>query len=182
MDYEDYSVPTDVQSESVRYEQPNTQALLEYSRLNEDLDELSLTLSGKTRNIDTGKVMPDPYGKQLLNSLGVKAIVLQLKPYFSRSATFNDIKPEFINKKLKTTLDNIKRQLLSAINMQRWDLHQSDIEVVWETITSYTAFNLSRSKMGGERNAITSSVQSKEITSQNAGNKKGKSLFGIKLN
>ncbi len=44
MDYEDVN---DISSESVRYEQPNTQALLEYSRLDNDLQDIFLTLSGK---------------------------------------------------------------------------------------------------------------------------------------
>lgn len=180
MDY-DYPEVNDVSSESIRYETPNTQALLEYSRLDENLQDVYLTLSGKTINTETGKIMDNPYGKRLLNDMGVNAILLQLRGYFSRSATFNELSSETIQKKLKVTATNIKNQLLSNINMQRWELHQSDIEAIWECITTYIAINLYRSNRGGERNAITSSVQSKEVSTSNA-RPKNRSLFGLKLN
>lgn len=181
MDY-DYPSVNDVSSESIRYETPNTQALLEYSRLDENLQELYLTLSGKLINPETGKLMNNPFGNRLLNDRGVNAILLQLRGYFSRSATFNELSPETIQKKLKVTATNIKNQLLSSINMERWELHQSDIEAIWEAVTTYIAINLYRSNKGGERNAITSSVQSKEVTNQNMNKGRNKSLFGLKLN
>ena len=83
MDYDDVN---DISSESVRYEQPNTQALLEYSRLDNDLQDIFLTLSGKMFDPNTNKLVRNKYIKPLLNEEGVSAILMQLRPYFSRSS------------------------------------------------------------------------------------------------
>jgi len=176
----EYPEVSDISTEATRYESPNTQALLEYSRLDTDLQEVFLTLSGRVYDRDNDKIIKSRYGRPLLNDDGVSALMMILRPYFSRSATFNDMKPEFILTKLKLTMKNIKRLLLSSINQERWDLHQSDIEAVWETIFTYTTLNLTRSNKGGERTAITTSVQSKEVTNQNTP-KQSKGIFGIKI-
>ena len=174
MDYEDVN---DISSESVRYEQPNTQALLEYSRLDNDLQDIFLTLSGKMFDPNTNKLVRNKYIQPLLNEEGVSAILMQLRPYFSRSSTFGSLKSDFINKKIKTTLKNIQRQLLSAVNQRRWNLDLADIEAVNECITTYVALNINRSKDGIELKALTTSIQSKEVTNQNSG--KQKKAFGL---
>jgi|TARA_R100000084_G_scaffold78097_1_gene35614 hypothetical protein len=180
VDYDDSSSEA-INTDSIVYHSANTQALLEYSRLNEDLQDLILALSGLIIEPKNGNFIPDPFGKRLMNDQGVKAITLQLKPYFSRSATFGSLKTEFINKKIKTTLVNVKSQLLSSINQKRWELHSADVELVFEFITSYVAFNLNRSKEGRELSAITSSVQSREITNSNSSSGSGRSIFGLKF-
>lgn len=176
----EYPEVSDISTEATRYESPNTQALLEYSRLDADLQEIYLILSGQVYDEANAKIVKSKYSRALLNSDGVLAIMMQLRPYFSRSATFNDIKPEYIMKMLKTTMKNVQRQLLSSINQKRWELHQSDIEAIWETLRTYTTINLNRSNKGGERTAITTSVQSKEITNQQAPKQKRR-IFGINI-
>jgi len=176
----EYPEVSDISTEATRYESPNTQALLEYSRLDGDLQEIYLILSGQVYDEANAKVVKSKHCRALLNSDGVLAIMMQLRPYFSRSATFNDIKPEYIMKKLRETMKNLQRQLLSAINQERWELHQSDIEAIWEMLISYTTFNLNRSNKGGERTAITTSVQSREITNQQSPKQKRK-IFGINI-
>jgi len=174
----DYEDTNDISSESVRYEQPNTQALLEYSRLDNDLQDIYLTLSGKTFDAETTKLVRSRYLKPLMNEVGVSAILMQLRPYFSRSSTFGSLKSDFINKKIKTTLKNIQRQLLSAVNQRRWELDTADIEAVHECITTYVAININRSKDGTELKALTTSIQSKEVMNQNSKNN-NKKLFGM---
>ena len=176
----DYPEVSDISTEATRYESPNTQALLEYSRLDADLQEIYLILSGQVYDEANAKIVKSKYSRALLNSDGVLAIMMQLRPYFSRSATFNDIKPEYILKMLKTTMNNVKSQLLSSINQERWELHQSDIEAVWEMFRTYVVMNLLRSNKGGERTAITTSVQSKEVTNQQSPKQK-KRIFGINI-
>ncbi len=126
---------------------------------------------------NTNKLVRNKYIKPLLNEEGVSAILMQLRPYFSRSSTFGSLKSDFINKKIKTTLKNIQRQLLSSVNQRRWKLDLADIEAVNECITTYVALNINRSKDGIELKALTTSIQSKEVTNQNAN--KPKKAFGL---
>lgn len=175
----DYSDVQDISTDSVRYEQPSTHALLEYSQLGNDLQEVYLILSGQIYDPENEKIIKDKHAVPLLNHQGVSALVLQLKPYFSRSATFGAMKAEGIMTMLRVTTKNIKNQLFSTVNQKRWNLHSSDIETIMNTIMSYITFNLNRSKDGSELQAITSSIQSREITSQSSNNPKPKKILGM---
>ena len=175
----EYSDVQDISTDSVRFEQPSTHALLEYSQLNADLQEVYLILSGQVYDSENEKIIKNKFTRPLLNEQGVNAIIIQLKPYFSRSATFGKMGKEGIQLMLKATLKNIKAQLFSRINQERWDLHSSDWETIMNAIMPYITFNLNRSKEGNELDKITSSIQSREVTSQTANNPKPKKILGM---
>lgn len=178
-DPSDYSDVQDISTENLRYEQPSTHALLEYSQLGNDLQEVYLILSGQIYDPENEKIIKDVHAVPLLNHQGVSALVLQLKPYFSRSATFGAMKADGILTMLRVTTQNIKNQLFSSVNQKRWDLHSSDIETIMNTIMSYITFNLNRSKDGSELKAITSSIQSREVTSSTSNQPRSKKIFGM---
>ena len=178
-DNTDYTEPNDISTEALRYEQPSTHALLEYSQLGADLQEVYLILSGQIYDAENEKIIKDKHAVPLLNQRGVSAVILQLKPYFSRSATFGAMKPEGIMKMLSVTTKNIKNQLFSSVNQKRWELHSSDIETIMNTVMSYITFNLNRSKDGSELQAITSSIQSREITSSSSNQPRPKKILGM---
>ena len=96
MNYEpqDYSDFNDISTEATRYTQPHTHALLDFSRLDGDLQEIYLTLSGLSHDSENDTLHQS--NKPMLNQEGVQALMLAIRAYFSRSATFGKMKADGI--------------------------------------------------------------------------------------
>lgn len=167
-----------------QYESADTSQILAYLNLETEYIELYQQLTGKRWDIDAQKFKDIPGEEPLVSKpAGIQWILRVIKPYFSKSATVNDLTDERINIFMRQLSIHLKNVLISDNNRERFGINTYDIDIIIQLVRDYCHLNLNRSANGNELNAITKMTKSTEIHKQSAasqGFSLGKFLpFGI---